>query len=151
MFFKKLWNKARPKGINKKPKVGENIVLFRMNDEFNNDDDGNKDEKENELTDFEIDENYLSNGKEIDIIIGELAIEDINEKSNSFILLLMDMSTTIYTPQDVYNFADNGDEANFIIALNQGDNATNWYRDIIGMTACHWAAVLGYFILTLLR
>ena len=56
------------------------------------------------------------------------------------------MSTTIYiySPEDVYNFADNGDEDRFIIALNQGDNSTNWYRDNIGMTACHWAALRGY-------
>ena len=54
------------------------------------------------------------------------------------------MSTTIYTPQDVYNFAFNGDEDRFIIALNQGDNSTNWYRDDDGDTACHWAAYRGY-------
>ena len=54
------------------------------------------------------------------------------------------MSTTIYTPQDVYNFAFNGDEDRFIIALNQGDNSTDWYRGDNGMTACHWTAVLGY-------
>ena len=56
----------------------------------------------------------------------------------------MDMSTTIYTPQDVYTFAIIGDEARFIIALNQGDNSTNWYRDSDGDTACHWAAIMGY-------
>ena len=54
------------------------------------------------------------------------------------------MSTTIYTPQDVYSFARDGDEDRFIIALNQGDNSTNWYRNDTGSTACHWAAVLGY-------
>ena len=56
----------------------------------------------------------------------------------------MDMSTTIYTPQDVYNFAGDGDEDRFIIALNQGDNSTNWYRNAYGATACHWAALRGY-------
>jgi len=54
------------------------------------------------------------------------------------------MSTTIYSPEDVYNFADNGNEANFIIALNQGDNSTNWYRSDDGGTACHWAAYRGF-------
>ena len=54
------------------------------------------------------------------------------------------MSTTIYTPEDVYNFADNGDEDRFIIALNQGDNSTNWYRNDDGTTACHLAAYRGF-------
>jgi hypothetical protein len=56
----------------------------------------------------------------------------------------MDMSTTIYTPQDVFNFAENGDEDRFIIALNQRDNSTNWYRNALGDTACHLAAIMGY-------
>jgi hypothetical protein len=57
----------------------------------------------------------------------------------------MDMSTTIYTPEDVFNFARHGDEDRFIIALNQGDNSTNWYRDdALGYTACHRAAYRGY-------
>ena len=47
------------------------------------------------------------------------------------------MSTTIYTPEDVYNFADNGDEDRFIIALNQSDNSTNWYRDNYGLSLIH--------------
>ena len=54
------------------------------------------------------------------------------------------MSTTIYTPQDVFNFARDGDEDRFIVALNQGDNSTNWYRNVIGSTACHWAAFEGF-------
>ena len=54
------------------------------------------------------------------------------------------MSTTIYTPEDVYRFARHGDEDRFIIAVNQGDNSTNWYRDAHGMTACHWAAFEGF-------
>ena len=54
------------------------------------------------------------------------------------------MSTTIYTPEDVYNFARHGDEDRFIVALNQGDNSTNWYRDVIGSTACHLAAYRGF-------
>ena len=53
------------------------------------------------------------------------------------------MSTTIYTPEDVYSFARHGDEANFIVALNQGDNSTNWYRGDDGDTACHEAAIDG--------
>ena len=56
----------------------------------------------------------------------------------------MGMSTTIYTPQDVYNFARDGDEDRFIIALNQGDNSTHLYRDDNGDTACHIAALRGY-------
>lgn len=53
------------------------------------------------------------------------------------------MSTTIYTPEDVYSFARHGDEANFIVALNQGDNSTNWYRGDDGDTVCHEAATDG--------
>ncbi len=48
--------------------------------------------------------------------------------------------TTIYTPKDVYTFAENGNVDELIIALNQGDNSTNWYRDGFGWTALHEAA-----------
>jgi len=52
--------------------------------------------------------------------------------------------TTIYTPEDVYNFANNGNIDEFIIALNQGDNSSNWYRDSSGNTALHKASNNGY-------
>ena len=47
--------------------------------------------------------------------------------------------TTIYTPKDVYNFARDGNVDELIIALNQGDNSTNWYRSGYGWTALHQA------------
>ena len=49
---------------------------------------------------------------------------------------------TRYTPEDVYYFARDGNADKLIIALNQGDNSTNWYRDdYLGNTACHMAIV----------
>ena len=52
--------------------------------------------------------------------------------------------TTIYTPEDVYNFAKDGNVDELIVALNQGDNSTNWYRNNNGDTALHLAAYNGY-------
>ena len=52
--------------------------------------------------------------------------------------------TTKYTPEDVYNFAKDGNVDDLIIALNQGNNSTNWYRDQHGNTALHEAALEGY-------
>jgi len=47
---------------------------------------------------------------------------------------------TRYTRRDVYIFARYGNADKLIIALNQGDNSTNWYRDDnLGDTACHVA------------
>jgi len=46
---------------------------------------------------------------------------------------------TRYTPRDVYYFAGDGHPDKLIIALNQGDNSTNWYRDDYGATAGHVA------------
>ena len=53
--------------------------------------------------------------------------------------------TTIYTPKDVYKFAKDGNVDELIIALNQGNNSTNWYKDVYdrGNTALHWAAKKG--------
>ena len=48
--------------------------------------------------------------------------------------------SVIYTPKDVYNFARDGDVDELIIALNQGDNSSIWYRES-GWTALHWAAL----------
>ena len=52
--------------------------------------------------------------------------------------------TTKYTPKDVYNFARDGDVEELIIALNQGDNSTNWYKNKNGHTALHFAAYRGF-------
>ena len=52
--------------------------------------------------------------------------------------------TTIYTPTDVYNFAGDGNEDELIIALNQGNNSTNWFRNQHGNTALHYPALEGY-------
>ena len=52
--------------------------------------------------------------------------------------------TTIYTPKDVYNFARDGNVDELIIALNQGNNSTNWYGDVLGNTALHVAAINGH-------
>ena len=51
--------------------------------------------------------------------------------------------TTIYTPEDVYNFARDGNVDELIIALNQGNNSANWYRSGNGHTALHYAAYNG--------
>ena len=47
------------------------------------------------------------------------------------------------TPTDVYQFARDGNVDELIIALNQGDNSTSWYRDNDGDTALHVAAIEG--------
>ena len=52
--------------------------------------------------------------------------------------------TTLYTPEDVLNFARDGDVDELIIALNQGSNSTNWYRGTFGDTALHVAARTGH-------
>ena len=56
--------------------------------------------------------------------------------------------TTKYTPIDVYKFAKDGNvDGNideFIIALNQGDNSTNLYRDGNNSTALHEASFHGH-------
>ena len=52
--------------------------------------------------------------------------------------------TTIYTPEDVYYFAEDGNVDELIIALNQGDNSTNWYRGEDGDTALRMAAYNGH-------
>ena len=61
MFFKKLWQgskKHRSNGIKGKG-INKNLVIDDNDDDMN---DGNiKEEKENEMIDFEIDENYLDN------------------------------------------------------------------------------------------
>jgi ankyrin repeat protein len=46
---------------------------------------------------------------------------------------------TRYTPKDVYSFALYGNAGKLIIALNQGDNSTNWYRNYFGAAAGHRA------------
>jgi hypothetical protein len=46
---------------------------------------------------------------------------------------------TRYTPEGVYTFARDGNAGKLIIALNQGDNSTNWHRDNIDDTAGHIA------------
>ena len=48
--------------------------------------------------------------------------------------------TTRYTPEDVYDFAGDGNVDELIIALNQGNNSTNWYRNLFGNTALNMAA-----------
>ena len=53
--------------------------------------------------------------------------------------------TAIYTPTDVYTFAGDGNVDKLIIALNQGDNSINWFKDVVrGSTAFHLAAKKGY-------
>lgn len=37
--------------------------------------------------------------------------------------------TTTYTPEDVYKLTRDGNAAELIVALNQGDNSTKWYED----------------------
>jgi len=53
--------------------------------------------------------------------------------------------STIYSPIDVYNFAENGNVDELIIALNQGNKSINWYRDDYGSTALHAATRKGYY------
>ena len=49
--------------------------------------------------------------------------------------------TTVYTPENVFYLTTSSWNINeFIIALNQADNSTNWYRDEHGTTAFHKAA-----------
>jgi len=52
--------------------------------------------------------------------------------------------STIYNPEDVYNLAYHGNADELIIALNQGDNSTNLYRDVTSTTALHVAAGYGH-------
>ena len=54
------------------------------------------------------------------------------------------MMTTLYTSKDVYDFARDGDVDELIVALNQGNNSTNWYKNKNGNTALHIAAGEGH-------
>ena len=47
--------------------------------------------------------------------------------------------TARYTPEDVFRFAKDGNTSDLILALNQGDNSTNWHRNEYGRTALHAA------------
>jgi ankyrin repeat protein len=52
----------------------------------------------------------------------------------------MEEQIKVYTPEDVYNYADDGDIDNLRQALDYGNNPSNWYRDNNGVTALHQAA-----------
>lgn len=49
-------------------------------------------------------------------------------------------TTNTYTPFDVNSFASRGNVKKMILALNQGNNSTEWYYDDYGMSALHIAA-----------
>lgn len=50
-----------------------------------------------------------------------------------------------YSCKDVYNFSENGNLPELIIALKHGDNTTNWYIDPVhGYTAIYIAAIKGH-------
>jgi ankyrin repeat protein len=50
----------------------------------------------------------------------------------------------MYTPLDVYRFSNYSNLNELIIALDQGDNSSNWYRDELGHTALHCASLYGH-------
>ena len=50
----------------------------------------------------------------------------------------------VYTPEDVYNYANDGDIDNLRLALDYGKNSINWYRSVNGRTALHKAAHEGH-------
>lgn len=51
---------------------------------------------------------------------------------------------TAYSPEDVFNFAKDGDKVNLLAAISYGDNRTNWFRNYIRETALHMAAAKGH-------
>ena len=75
----------------------------------------------------------------IDMLLKRGGITDIHTNNmNEYI------DNRIYNPYDVYKFAQCDNKEKLIIALSQGDNSTNWHRDIFGITAAHEAARKGY-------
>jgi len=52
--------------------------------------------------------------------------------------------STQYTNQDIYRFATEGNSNDMLIALNQGNNSTNWYTNPSGYTPLHCAAINGH-------
>ena len=50
----------------------------------------------------------------------------------------------VFTPEDVYFFSRQGNIDKLVIALNQGDNICNWFRNKEGWTALHTATNKGH-------
>ena len=55
-----------------------------------------------------------------------------------------ELITKVYTPEDVYNYADSGNVDNLRLALDYGNNSIHWYSNENGLTALIVAAHQGH-------